>query len=1051
MFEALHGFETEVGKRINAAWFADEAALIRDLADGAAVDAAARAAIEAVALDLIDVMRRERARKSGLDAFLHQYDLSSEEGVVLMCLAEALLRIPDPATMDALIADRLAAGDWGRHLGVSDSLFVNASTWGLMLTGRMVDVDVRGVEDSVGFVRGLVARLGEPVVRQAMLQAVQIMAQQFVMGPDIGAALQRSADEQDGRYRYSFDMLGEAALTRDDARRYSEAYGEAICTIGKRAADMVGVPVSPLGRDGISIKLSALSPRFEVAQLARVRRELVPRLTELVAQARRLDVPVTIDAEESDRLELTLAVFEAVQTGGVVAGWEGLGVAVQAYQRRSPAVIDWLTDLSAQTGRRIPVRLVKGAYWDTEIKRAQAAGLSSFPVFTRKTHTDVAYLAGAKALLGSAGLVPQFATHNAHTVAWVLHHAPAGAEFEFQRLHGMGRELYDLLLDAAQRPVPCRVYAPVGAHEHLLPYLVRRLLENGANTSFVNRIVDADVPAASLAVDPVAAALADDCTGNPAIAAPADIFAPTRRNSAGLNLADGTQLDMLGRDMAAGLAQSEPARPVIDGQMRTGDRHEVRCPADTRVFIGSVEYAGVADVDDAIASAAAGFSAWNRTPVADRALILERAADLIEVHRAELAALCTAEGGRCVADALAEIREAVDFLRYYAEQACRLMAKETLLPGVTGERNTLHLAGRGVFVCISPWNFPAAIFTGQVAAALVTGNTVVAKPAEQTSLIAARLVALLYEAGIPADALQFVPGSGAGVGARAVADARVAGVVFTGSTATARSINRTLAARDGALATLIAETGGLNAMIVDSTALLERMIVDVMNSAFNSAGQRCSALRLLCLQDAIADRGIELLRGRMAELGIGRPDDPATDVGPVIDARACRALHRYRSSVSRAGRLIFESSASKMPTDGYFFPPLAVEISAPGHVRHEVFGPILHVVRYRRDELDALIDSINASGYGLTFGIQSRIESRIRRVSGLVDAGNVYVNRDMVGAVVGAQPFGGRGLSGTGPKAGGPHYLQRFVTEKTISVNTSAIGGDARLLGQSGS
>jgi len=1049
VFESLHSFTTDVGAHINPTWFADETKLVRRLAQQAAVDGPDRSAIETTALDLIESMRRERLNKSGLDAFMQQYDLSSHEGVVLMCLAEALLRIPDADTIDAMIADRLAVADWEKYLGASDSLFVNASTWGLMLTGRLVDITPQTTQGSAGFMRSLMARIGEPLVRQAMLQAMKIMAKQFVMGRDIGAALLRSCEDGSRRYRYSFDMLGEAALTADDAERYTLAYERAIERIGESGTGQAG----PLAENGISIKLSALSPRFEFAQLERVRREIVPRLTRLVTTARRCGVTVTIDAEESEHLELTLALFAAVYSTADLGRWEGFGLAVQAYQRRAPAVIAWLANLSAHSERRIPVRLVKGAYWDTEIKRTQEAGLASYPVFTRKVHTDVAFLACARALFDTGGrLVPQFATHNAHTVASILHYAQPGSEFEFQRLHGMGQDLYDRLLDddcfvKNGREVHCRIYAPVGAHEYLLPYLVRRLLENGANTSFVNRIVNENIPVAALAADPVVLARDADYAVNTDIPAPLELFGATRRNSAGLNLADGVELGQLADEMARCLEQPLTARPVVAGKAQQGEVHPVTAPFDVRHVVGSVEYAGPGEVDQAIKCAAEGFAAWNATSVVERSGMLEHAADLIEEQRASLLALCIAEAGKCLPDALADVREAVDFLRYYAAEGRRLMSAAVDLPGTTGESNELQLAGRGVFVCISPWNFPAAIFIGQIAAALVTGNTVIAKPAEQASIIASRLFEIFIAAGIPPGVLQFLPGDGAVAGAHAVADERVAGVVFTGSIQTAQSINRSLAARDGPIATLIAETGGLNAMVVDSTALVERVITDVVRSAFNSAGQRCSALRLLCLQEEIADHSIGLLRGRMAELTVGRPDNLATDVGPLIDRQACSNLLRHRDQIVRAGTVIYECAVPDECREGNYFAPLAVEIPNIDLLTREVFGPVLHVVRYRRDEMDELIAAINAKGYGLTFGFHSRIESRIRHCADAVTAGNIYINRDMVGAVVGAQPFGGQGLSGTGPKAGGPHYLLRFVTEKTVSTNTAAIGGDARLLG----
>ena len=1040
MFAGLHQYGTPVGRAINAAFLANERDLVRELAEQSACSDAASERIEAFATRLVAGVRAD-ASASSLDSFLSQYDLSSAEGVTLMCLAEALLRVPDADTADLLIADRLAAGDWGRHLGESESLFVNASTWGLMLTGRLIQPESTAAENPSGFVQRLVTRLGEPIVRAAFVQAMQIMGQQFVMGRNIDEAIDRAADDGPQRARCSFDMLGEAALTAADASAYHDAYLAAIRRVGAG-----NTSADPMVGAGVSVKLSALSPRFEFAQLERVRAEVVPRLRELARAARDANVPLTVDAEEAHRLELTLLVFEEVFADPGLGDWPGFGIAVQAYQRRAMLVLERLQSLATGAARKIPVRLVKGAYWDTEIKRAQELGWDSYPVFTRKVNTDIAYLAGVRALFAEGSMLwPQFATHNAHTIAYVLEHAQRGSDFEFQRLHGMGEALYDRLAEYAE--VPCRVYAPVGNHEDLLPYLVRRLLENGANTSFVNRIVDEDVPAAALVrqPEPIAAGPVE----NPNIPAPPDLFGSARRNSRGFNLYDGDRIERLADNMSAALNAPRRARPCVDGAAAPGRADTVVSPADVRRELGQVEFAPPDLVDAAVEAAVAGFAEWNATPVDVRAGALLRAAELLDEHRAELIALCVAEAGKCLPDAIAEVREAVDFLRYYAGEASMQLAGPIELPGPTGERNLLSVAGRGVFVCISPWNFPAAIFTGQVAAALVTGNTVLAKPAEQTSLIAARIIALLHEAGVPGSALHFLPGPGAEVGASLVAHASIAGVVFTGSTETAVSINRSLAARDGPLATLIAETGGQNAMIVDSTALAEQVVVDVVQSAFNSAGQRCSALRVLFVQQDVAERVIDLLAGHMDELRVGDPARLDTDVGPVIDAEALRALREYRQRLLAAGRLIHECEVPADIAHGHYFAPLAVEINVDALPTREVFGPVLHVVRYSSNELDAMLARVETLGYGLTFGIQSRIESRSIAIAKRIGVGNVYVNRNMIGAVVGVQPFGGQRLSGTGPKAGGPHYLLRFVTEKTISINTAAVGGNATLLAQS--
>lgn len=1039
MFSDLRHVTSGVGRRINPSYLADESELVQSALPLAECDASLREAIERTAGRLVRAVRRDRRHESGLDALLHRYDLSSAEGVALMCLAEALLRIPDAGTADLLISDRLEAGAWGEHLRDGDSLFVNATTWALMLTGELLQPEPAAVSNPAGFLRRLAARMGEPLARGALRHAMRIIADQFVMGRSIDEAMRRSGEEGAAGNRYSFDMLGEAALTAADAERYFAAYHDAIGRLG--AAWEPG-----RDRPSVSLKLSALHPRFEWVQRAAVMRELLPRLRELARLGMGRDVAVTLDAEEAASLELQLLLFEAVRREPVLAGWHGLGLAVQAYQRRSLAVLEWLAWLARDAGHRIPVRLVKGAYWDSEIKHAQVAGHASYPVFTRKVHTDVAYLACARRLLDTAALLePQFATHNAHTIAWIAESAAAvGIRFEFQRLHGMGEALYDEV--TALTGVPCRVYAPVGRHEDLLPYLVRRLLENGANSSFVNRIVQDEVPVATIIGDPVMQLRRAGCGPNPALPPPADLFGPARRNSAGLNLDDSLSWQALGAELAAQEGRRYRAVPLINGRESDGsDEETVRCPADGQP-VGVARSGRSEQASIAVTAALGAFADWSATGVARRAAVLRRAAELVETARSELVALCVREAGRCIADALDEVRETVDFLRYYAAEAESLLGAPVALPGPTGERNELCWRARGVFACISPWNFPLAIFTGQVAAALITGNTVVAKPAEQTPLIAARMVGLLMEAGVPGNVLQFLPGDGATVGAALVNDARLAGVVFTGSVATARSICRSLADFAGPSATLIAETGGINVLVADSSALPDQLVRDVVRSAFNNAGQRCSALRLLAVQDDLAPRVIELLAGRMAQLRIGDPADPATDVGPLIDASARVALERHRKRMLREAHLLYECAVPEGLAGGFYFGPALFEIPDISLIKDEIFGPFLHLYRFPADAWSELLQAINASGYGLTSGLHSRVERRAREFAERVHAGNIYVNRNLIGAVVGMQPFGGRGMSGTGPKAGGPNYLRRFLTEQTITINTAAIGGNAQLL-----
>ncbi|MGH8441637.1 MAG: bifunctional proline dehydrogenase/L-glutamate gamma-semialdehyde dehydrogenase PutA [Nevskiaceae bacterium] len=1035
---------------ISAAYLADETAVVQRLLADAQVPEARSAAIQVTAAGWVKRVRALRDKESPLDAFMREYDLSSEEGVLLMCLAEALLRIPDNATAEKLIADKLGNAGWDEHLGKSDSLFVNASTWGLMLTGRIVRLSPTTTGNFHKALQKLVGKSSEPVIRLAIRQAMRLMGHQFVMGRTIDEAMGNARSKDQKRYLHSYDMLGEAALTADDARRYLAAYHAAIKSIGARAHVPHGNPV--MTRPGISVKLSALHPRYEFANAERVRAELTPVLVDLVRAARRENIGLTVDAEEADRLELSLDLFEAAYRDDSLSGYDGFGLAVQAFQKRAVPMLEWLEALGRAVGRRIPVRLVKGAYWDTEVKRSQEQGLPGYPVFTRKVSTDVSYLACARRLLAARDVFyPQFATHNAHTAAAIRDHAGDTEGYEFQRLHGMGEALYEVIGEDLPA-VPCRVYSPVGSHEDLLPYLVRRLLENGANTSFVNRIFDEAVPPEQLVADPIAATQGLAPIPNPGIAMPVDLYGPSRRNSAGLNLADEPAMKAFAEALARHARDVHPvAASLVAGTKESKSKPKgrpVKDPADHRRGVGEWLPLPAAQVPSVVEAAVKAFPRWSATPVKTRAHALEKAGDALESRRPEFVHLLIREAGKTIPDSIAEVREAVDFLRYYAAQARALLEAPAALPGPTGEYNELQLHGRGVFVCISPWNFPLAIFAGQVAAALVAGNTVIAKPAEQTNLVAARMVQLLRDAGIPEDVLQCVLGEG-DVGAALTRDPRIAGVAFTGSVEVARLINRALAARDGSIATLIAETGGQNAMIVDSSALPEQVVKDTIASAFNAAGQRCSALRVLFLQEEIADKVIGMLKGAMAELVIGDPALLSTDVGPVIDAEAQQRLDAHAAAVSKIGTRIDQRPLPESAKHGTYFAPCAVEIGALSELKSENFGAMLHVIRYAAKDLENVVAQINDSGFGLTLGVHSRIESTWRRVQAVARVGNTYINRNMIGAVVGVQPFGGEGLSGTGPKAGGPHYLLRFVTERTLTINTAAVGGNARLLAAS--
>ena len=1045
----LPGSAEPLRARITAAYARDETEHLNELLPEAALPAEQQARVQATAAGLVEKVRIRAADPGLVEAFMREYDLSSEEGVLLMCVAEALLRVPDQATADKLIRDKLGDANWDSHLGQSTSLLVNASTWGLMLTGKIVGLGEETQRNVSGAFKRLVQRAGEPAIRLAVRQAMRIMGHQFVMGRTIDEALEKSRKPDSAVFRHSFDMLGEGAFTTADAARYFEAYRNAIAAIGATGPGGTYVGTNVFAAPSISVKLSALHPRYELAKRARVHAELMPRVLELAQLAKKVGIGFTIDAEESERLELSLDVIAGVFADKSLDGWEGYGLAVQAYQKRAPFVLDFLLDLARRTGRRMPIRLVKGAYWDSEIKKAQMDGLPGYPVFTRKPNTDVSYLACAKKMLAAGdACYPMFATHNAQTIAAIHQFAKnAGMpDYEYQRLHGMGHDLYAEVIGKDQLAVPCRVYAPVGSHEDLLPYLVRRLLENGANSGFVNRITDESVPPATLVADPVATVAGFESKPHPRIPQPSGLFGPERKNSMGVNLSNDIELAKLAMSVNAAVKPWHAA-PLVAGAKSSGvTTIAVTNPADRRQTVGQWQAADSALVEQALANAQAAFDGWDHTPAASRAKILEYAADLMEQRLPELIALCVKEAGKTLSASVAEVREAVDFCRYYAVQSRKLFGQPEKLPGPTGESNELQLHGRGVFVCISPWNFPLAIFIGQIAAALAAGNAVIAKPAEQTTLIAHLAVKLLHEAGVPENVLQFLPGDGATVGAALTRDPRVAGVVFTGSTETAWAINRTLAARNAAIATLIAETGGQNALIADSSALPEQLVKDAITAAFDSAGQRCSAARILFVQADIADKVIAMLSGAMDELVVGDPGLLSTDVGPVIDEDAKAILVVHAERMAKEARLIKEIKLPEACASGSFFAPRAYELKSLAQLTREVFGPVLHVIRYEAADLDQVLAQINATGYGLTLGIHSRIDATVQHIARSVHVGNCYVNRNQIGAVVGVQPFGGEGLSGTGPKAGGPHYLLKFASERTLTINTTAAGGNASLL-----
>lgn len=1029
--------------KINDAYRADEQTIVSTFIAYATLSESMTSDIRILATRLVEQVRFQRKKTTGIDSFLTEYALSSDEGIALMCLAEALLRVPDNATIDNLIKDKLTSADWKSHSGQSHSFFVNATTWALMLTGKVL---APGKEDSLmsKALMKVVNRSSEGVVRTAVDKAMRIMSKQFVMGRTIQEAIKRASIKEAEGYRYSYDMLGEAALTSIDAERYFQAYRSAIDAIGSSSATLGDVYHKP----GISIKLSALHPRYQEAQHEHVLLELVPKLLSLAQLASQHNIGLTIDAEESERLDLSLDVIERVFNDDSLNGWNGFGMAIQSYQKRAFYLLDWVAALARSKKRRMMVRLIKGAYWDSEIKKTQTQGLTEYPVFTRKIFTDVSFQACAKKLLTMTDAIyPQFATHNAYSVALILKLVGDYRDFEFQCLHGMGNELYAQIVPADQCGIPCRIYAPVGSHEDLLPYLVRRLLENGANSSFVNRIVDESAPIAELVEDPVSKATVLLSKINQNIPLPLDIFMPERKNSPGIDFSDRRSNAVLQTQLTQFDHCKWRAFPILATKKTAASNAEqVISPQNAGRIVGQVTPATLADVDSALRHAVEIFPAWSQTPVAERARCSLRLASLLEENMPQLLAMACLEAGKTWNDGVAEIREAIDFCRYYAVMAEKMMLTPRHMKGYTGELNELSLHPRGIVLCISPWNFPLAIFTGQVVAALVTGNCVVAKPAEQTPLIAHFTVELMLKAGIPAGVVQLLPGSGAVIGAALVADKRVKAVIFTGSTQTAAVINQTLATRGGEIIPFIAETGGQNTMIVDSSALLEQVIIDVVTSAFGSAGQRCSALRVLYVQEDIYPRMIELLKGAMSELNVGDPCWLSTDIGPVIDEAALSIIKDHVTAFKTKFELIYQCQLTSDCDKGFFMPPTAIAIEDITVLDKEVFGPVLHVIKYKRKALDEVINQINNTGYGLTLGIHSRINETVEYIRQRTHVGNCYVNRNMIGAVVGLQPFGGEGLSGTGPKAGGPHYLQRLCHERTYTVDTTAAGGNASLM-----
>lgn len=1035
-------------------YHADENAHLDMLLDEINASGPDKIRTEATATELVHNVRANRRRFGGLDSFLNEYGLTTTEGIALMCLSEALLRIPDRETADLLIKDKIGTADWDEHVGKGSDLFVNASTWALMLTGKVIgDAKTDKVDVSPSNVLSkIVKKVGEPVVRQAMLHAMKILGHQFVIGRTIEEAMKTARPQEKLGYRYSYDMLGEAARTAEDAERYFKAYVDAIDAIGKTVQGYEE-DANPVTSAGISVKLSALHPRYIVSQAENTVPVLVDRLLHLAEMCKGYNIGLTVDAEEAHRLDISLQIIEAVRMNPKLKGWNGFGLAVQAYQKRAWKVVDWLAELARTSGHSIMVRLVKGAYWDTEIKYAQERGLKDYPVFTRKSSTDVSYLACAQKMMAQRDLFyPQFATHNAHTVASIISMAGAQkAGFEFQRLHGMGEPLYHQLVgqEGENGKFPIRVYAPVGSHEDLLPYLVRRLLENGANSSFVNRLQDDRVPVEEMVQDPITYIENLKDKRHPKIPLPVNMYGKGtdfyRANSMGIELLDTAVSTPLEQEILSYAAKNWDAGLQFKSKDVPGV--PVTNPSNTKDIVGHYYSPEKQQIEEILDTVEENFIKWSKTPAQERAHCLDKAADIMEERMVEIMALCVREAGKTIPDALAEVREAIDFCRYYAVRGRQDFGSDLILPGPTGEQNTLGMTGRGTFLCISPWNFPFAIFAGQVAAALMAGNCVIAKPAEQTPLVGQLCVDILHEAGIPEDVLHLVPVRGRVAGELLVPDHRITGVCFTGSTETAHIINQTLAERGGAIAPLIAETGGQNAMIVDNSALPEQVVDDILISGFQSAGQRCSALRILYLQDGIADRIIKMLSGAAQELITGDPVYLSTDVGPVIDQPSLQTLKAHAEKLDKVGKCVAKAPMpSGLENKGHFFAPRAYEIESTAMLEREVFGPIVHIVRYKGKEIDKVMDDINSKGYGLTLGIHSRIDHTIDKILSKARVGNCYVNRSMIGAVVGVQPFGGMGLSGTGPKAGGPHYLPRFATEKTVTVNTTASGGNTTLV-----
>jgi len=1033
--------ETADLEPFRAAYAPDDAALVEALLKEAEGDPVVEKLIDQRASGYIGDMRSVQTGLGGVEDFMREFGLTTREGLAMMVLAEALLRVPDANTADKLIEDKLAAARFDDPSGhKSDTWLVSASSWALGVTSRLLHPG----DTPQSILSSLVKRMGMPTVRMATRKAMRLLGHQFVLGETIQKALERARGQEAKGYRYSYDMLGEGARTAGDAERYFQSYAKAIEAIGKTAGD------KPLpARPGISVKLSALHPRYQAVNGERVRDELLPKLRELAQMAKDRNLNFTIDAEEADRLEISLDVIAALLTDPVTEGWDGFGLAVQAYQKRGIHVIDWLVEAARKTNRKMMVRLVKGAYWDTEIKHAQESGAEGYPVFSRKAATDLSYLCCAKRMLAARDvLYPQFATHNALTVAQIVEFAGGSAEgYEFQRLHGMGESLYKAVCE--RDGFPCRIYAPVGGHKDLLAYLVRRLLENGANSSFVTIVGDASVPVGTMLKRPDEILEGGSHAVNRSIPLPKQLYGDSRDNSEGIEFGCAAERNALVDGMAETSTPFTDAGPLGKGLAADGEAHPVFAPMDGTTRVGTVRFADRDSARQAVETARKGFETWSRKPVNERAAALERLADLLEADRDRLMTILSMEAGKCLTDGIAEIREAVDFCRYYAAEARGLFGEGRLMPGPTGEENRYRYRGRGVFVCISPWNFPLAIFLGQISAALVAGNAVIAKPAEQTPLIAFEAAKLIYQAGIPEDAFFLLPGEG-DVGAALTSHPDVAGVAFTGSTETAWTINSALAAKRGPIVPLIAETGGINAMLVDATALPEQVCDDVVMSAFRSAGQRCSALRLLYVQEDVADHLLKMLEGAAKELKLGDPRQPATDIGPVIDEEARDNIISHVDDMRESQTVRYAGETPSGPlANGSWVAPHIVELDRAEALTREVFGPVLHVVRYKAKDIDKVLDRIAATGYGLTLGVHSRIDATVKKVVDRLSVGNVYVNRNTIGAVVGTQPFGGSGLSGTGPKAGGPIYLTRFALEQVVSINTAAAGGNASLVAAS--